>query len=165
MGIAAASMAVLVIGLHLYVGNKIENQNKRNLFLKLEISKVESKIKRIKDIEDEKSRLLARMNIIQQLQTKRPEIVHIFDELVRSLPEGIYLTTATEKKRRLILSGVAQSNARISTLMRKLDQSEWFESPRLEVIQADEKGIARTSRFTLAVQISSIALAQEPQDG
>lgn len=158
VGSASVAMVLIVLAIHLFVGSQIEYQNKRNRFIKMEIDKVDSKIQQIKDIENEKSRLLARMNIIQQLQTQRPEIVHVFQELAKRLPEGIYLTGAEEQAGSLVLSGVAQSNARISAFMRQLDLSDWFKSPRLEVIQADDKGAVRTSHFKLAVNI----VKQEP---
>lgn len=158
MGSASAAMILIILAIHLFVGSQIEYQNKRNSFIKMEIDKVDLKIRKIKDIENEKSRLLARMHIIQQLQTQRPEIVHIFQELVKRLPEGIYLTSAEEEAGSLVLSGIAQSNARISAFMRQLDLSDWFKSPRLEVIQADENDAVRTSRFKLAVRI----VKQEP---
>lgn len=158
MGSASAAMALIVFAIHLFVGGQIEYQNKRNNFIKSEINKVDSKIRQIKDIENEKARLLARMNIIQQLQTQRPEIVHVFQELAKRLPEGVYLTGAEEQGGSLVLSGVAQSNARISAFMRQLDLSDWFKSPRLEVIQADDKDAVRTSHFKLAVNI----VKQEP---
>jgi len=163
MGGASVAMVLVVLAIHLFVGSQIEDQNKRNRFIKLEIDKVDSKIQQIKDIESEKSRLLARMNIIQQLQTQRPEIVHVFQELAKRLPEGIYLTSAEEQGGSLVLSGVAQSNARISAFMRQLDLSDWFKSPRLEVIQADDKGTVRTSHFKLAVNIVKQELVSEGQ--
>lgn len=164
MGTASAAMALIVFVIHLFVGGQIEYQNERNRFIKTETDKVDLKIRQIKDIEDEKARLLARMNIIQQLQTQRPEIVHVFQELAKRLPEGIYLTGAEEAGGSLVLSGIAQSNARISAFMRQLDLSTWFNSPRLEVIQADEKGTVRTSHFKLAVNIVKQQLVSDGQD-
>jgi len=164
MGSASAAMILIILAIHLFVGSQIEYQNKRNRFIKMETEKVDLKIRQIRDIESEKSRLLARMHIIQQLQTQRPEIVHIFQELVKRLPEGVYLTHAEEQSGLLVLSGVAQSNARISTFMRQLDLSDWFKSPRLEVIQADEKDAVRTSRFKLAVLIVKQELVSDGQD-
>ncbi len=165
-GGAAAAMAVIVLGIHLYVGGLISDQNQRNHFLKTEISHVEKKISEIKSLESEKQKLLARMDIIQQLQTQRPEIVHIFDEIPRRLPEGIYLTEITQQSNTLLIGGVAQSNARISAFMRQLDESPWFDSPRLEVIQSEDKGSVRTSRFKLSVVKTKgkTTLVEEQQD-
>jgi len=111
---------------------------------------------RRKEQKSEKEKLLARMNIIQELQTRRPEIVHLFDELARSIPDGIYLTEARQEGRTITLKGVAQSNARVSSFMRNLDRSAWFTKPRLEVIEADDKSRVRISRFVLTVQQASL---------
>ena len=152
-GTAAVLMAVIVFYIHFYIGGLIDDQNNRNNFLQGEISKVDKKISQIKALKSEKEKLLARMNIIQQLQTRRPEIVHIFDELARSVPEGIYLTTAKQEGTLITLDGVAQSNARVSSFMRNLDKSRWFADPRLDVIKADDKQQVRTSRFKLHVKL------------
>ncbi len=151
MGGVAGVAAIVVVGIHLYVGGLIESQNRRNNFLKSEIAQVEKKIMAIRELEKEKQKLLARMEIIQQLQTQRPEIVHIFDELPRRLPEGIYLTGVEQQSRHLLISGVAQSNARISAFMRQLDGSAWFTSPHLEVIESRDDHGVRTSHFKLSV--------------
>ncbi len=154
-GSAAVAMAAIIFYIHIHIGGLIDHQNQRNDFLSSEISRVDKRIAEIKDIKSEKQKLLARMNIIQQLQTRRPEIVHIFDELVKSIPGGIYLTRAQQEGRVITLEGVAQSNARVSAFMRNLDESEWFENPRLEVIEANDKNRVRTSRFVLTVRQTS----------
>lgn len=151
----ALLMGLVVMAMHLYINGLIEAQNQRNNFLKSEIAAVDKKIQTIKELEKEKQKLLARMEIIQQLQTQRPEIVHLFDELPRRLPKGIYLTGVKQAGKRLVISGVAQSNARISAFMRQLDASSWFTGPHLEVIESlDNQGI-RTSRFKLSVLMAN----------
>ncbi|HHH35682.1 MAG TPA: pilus assembly protein PilN [Gammaproteobacteria bacterium] len=154
-GGAAVVMAAVIFYIHIHIGGLIDHQNQRNDFLSSEISRIDKKIAEIKDLKSEKQKLLARMNIIQQLQTRRPEIVHIFDELVKSIPGGIYLTRARQEGGVLTLEGVAQSNARVSSFMRNLDESAWFENPRLEVIEANDKNHVRTSRFVLTVRQSA----------
>ncbi len=153
-GGAALVMAAVVFYIHVHIGGLIDHQNQRNDFLEGQIARVDSKIAEIKELKSEKQKLLARMNIIQQLQTRRPEIVHLFDELVKSIPGGIYLTRAQQQGSTITLEGVAQSNARVSSFMRNLDESRWFENPRLEVIEANDKNRVRTSRFVLTVQQS-----------
>jgi len=150
-GAAAVLMAVTIFYIHIHIGGLIDAQNTRNNYLESETAQVDKKIEEIKAIKSEKQKLLARMNIIQELQTRRPEIVHLFDGLVRTVPAGIFLVKAKQQETAIILEGVAQSNARVSSFMRNLDQSSWYENPRLEVIKADEKGRVRTSRFTLNV--------------
>jgi type IV pilus assembly protein PilN len=91
------------------------------------------------------------MTVIQQLQSRRPEIVHVFDGLVRAVPPGMYLTKISQQGSTMILEGVAQSNARISAFMRNLDSSAWFSNPKLDVIETDPKDPSRNSRFKLSV--------------
>jgi len=150
-GGAAVLMGLIVFYIHIHIGGMIETQSMRNKFLEEEIGKVEAKIVEIKTIEAKKEQLLARMNIIQQLQTRRPAIVHLFDELVKAVPSGMYLTNVSQQGKLLVIEGVAQSNARVSAFMRNLDASDWFTGPRLEVIEATSKDLARTSHFKLAV--------------
>jgi len=148
---AALLMGVIVFYIHIHVGGLIEAQNSRNAFLQDEITKVEKTISEIKTLQSEKQALLARMNIIQQLQKRRPEIVHIFDEIVRTVPGGIYLTSIKQQGNAFTIEGMAQSNARVSSFMRNLDASDWFERPRLDVIEANDKDAVRTARFKLLV--------------
>lgn len=129
----------------------IEHQENRNAFLKQEIKKVEEELKEIKELEKRRDDLIARMNVIEQLQQDRTRIVHVFDDLVRKLPEGVYLTTLKQTGTSFTISGVAQSNARVSTFMRNLDSSEWFVNPDLDVINVSAKGNDRLSQFTLRV--------------
>lgn len=150
-GGAAVLMGMIVFYIHIHIGGLIDAQTQRNTFLEEEIAKVEEKIAEIRALQSKKQQLLARMNIIQQLQTRRPEIVHVFDEIVKSVPGGLYLTKVTQQDKTLIVEGVAQSNARVSSLMRNLDASDWFTSPRLEVIEAGDKESVRTSSFKLTV--------------
>jgi type IV pilus assembly protein PilN len=150
-GGAALLMAMIVFYIHIHVGSLVELQSHRNKFLEDEIAKVEAKIVEIKAIEAKKQQLLARMSIIQQLQTRRPAIVHVFDELAKAVPSGMYLTNVSQQDRLLVVEGVAQSNARVSAFMRNLDASDWFVNPRLEVIEANSKDLARTSHFKLSV--------------
>lgn len=152
---ASVLMAVIVFYVHIHVGGLIDGQAARNNFIEKEIALVDEKISEIKQLESEKQQLLARMNIIQQLQSRRPEIVHIFDEIVRRVPDGIYLTSVKQRGESLVIEGVAESNARVSAFMRNLDASQWFKNPGLVVIESKEKENVRTSSFTLNVtQIS-----------
>ena len=116
-----------------------EYQQMRNKLLKDEIRIVDSKIKEIKDIEAKKNKLLTKIEVIQKLQESRPEIVHLFDELATSTPEGIFLTKFKQVGKGLTFNGKAQSNARVSAYMRGIDRSEWLESPVLQVIHGKGK--------------------------
>lgn len=134
--VAMMLAAGAVVGVHLYYEGRIEFQVKRNALLKDEIVKLDKKIAEIKEIEREKELLLARMRIIEQLQTSRPEIVKVMDQLVKTLPEGVFYTSIAQKGRSFNLDGVAQSNARVSSLMRSLDDSQEFTNPVLLEIKA-----------------------------
>lgn len=129
----------------------IDNQMRRNDFLVKETKRVEEELKEIKELEKRRDDLIARMNVIEQLQQDRTRIVHVFDDLVRKLPEGVYLTSLKQTGANFTISGVAQSNARVSTFMRNLDSSDWFVNPDLDVINVSARGGDRVSQFTLRV--------------
>lgn len=154
---AVILMGAIIVYVHLHMASLIEGQSNRNAYLENEIALVEAKIKEIESLEDEKQHLLTRMDVIQQLQTRRPEIVHLFDEFVRHVPEGVYLTAIDQSGASIEISGVAQSNATISSFMRSLDESDWLANPKLEVIEANLKDRVRTSTFKLHVDQTSPA--------
>jgi len=145
-------MAAVVINAYLYVGALIEVQERRNKFLEDETVKVEQEIKEIAELKKQRQDLIARMNVIYQLQGDRTGMVRMFDELARKLPEGVYLTSLKTTSGGVSLRGVAQSNARVSALMRNLDASSWFSTPELEIINVREKGGERLSEFSLNVK-------------
>lgn len=155
--------AVLVAGLLTLVVNwqfdsAINQQNARNRVLKNEIASLDQQITEILGLEQQKQRLLARMEVIEQLQRSRPEVVHLFDQLVRTLPEGVYLTSVKQTDKRIQLNGVAQSSTRVSTYMRNIDGSEWLADPALEVVET--KGAANAgAQFTLYA--NQVGIAQE----
>jgi type IV pilus assembly protein PilN len=150
-------MGVAVFYGHLHVTQLIDDQNRRNQFLKQEIAKVEKEIQEIREIKKQRQALIARMNVIYQLQGDRTQIVHLFDDLVRKLPEGVYFDQMKQNGKNFTLQGVAQSNARVSALMRNLDSSEWFTNPNLDIINVKEKSGDRVSTFKLQVQQASKA--------
>jgi type IV pilus assembly protein PilN len=149
---ASILMGVIVLYVHIHIGGLIAAQEQRNKYMRDEIAAVDAKITEIRALETTKQQLLARMNIIQELQTRRPEIVHIFDELVRAVPAGLHLTRISQQAGSIVIEGVAESNARVSAFMRNLDGSDWFVSPRLDVIEADAKAATRSSVFKLTVR-------------
>ncbi len=169
--IAGAMFITLLLGVyvHLHVSGMIDHQKARNGFLKNEIALMDSKIKEIKELEKIKAKLLARIAIIQELQSSRPEIVHLFDELVTRTPEGSYLTEVTQKGKTVSINGRAQSNARVSSYMRNVDASNWLGSPSLQVIENKDKTGTGFSHFTLQVkQINKKASSKDvvaPQGG
>ncbi len=143
----------LLFGWHMLVEKQIERQKRRNSLLKQEIALVDSRISEIKDLEKTKNQLLARMEIIQQLQVSRPEIVHLFDELVSTLPDGVVLTSVKQAGRTLTVTGRAQSNARVSAFMRNIEASQWLSNPRLQIIENKTKDpTAEYNNFVLVMQ-------------
>lgn len=147
----AAVLATLAVGLavHFHVEQLIENQEARNAFLQAEIDQLNRKIKEIEELEKTKANLLARMEVIQQLQQSRPEVVHLFDEMVETLPEGVFLTKVEQTGRQVVVEGRAQSNARVSAFMRNIEASPWISEPRLLLIEAKDKTGTGLSHFRL----------------
>ena len=130
-------MGVVVFYAHVHVSALIDNQSKRNEFLNQEIAKVDQEIKDIAELKKKRADLIARMNVIYQLQGDRTQVVHLFDELARKLPDGVYFTGLKHSGTTIALQGLAQSNARVSALMRNLASSDWFADPELEVVNVD----------------------------
>jgi type IV pilus assembly protein PilN len=127
----------------------IDHQQERNNVLKTEIAELDKQIQEILGLEEQKRKLLARMEIIETLQRSRPEIVHIFDELVRVLPEGVYLTYLKQTGTRFEIRGVAQSSTRVSAFMRNIDSSQWLANPQLRIVQTSGEGGGRGAAFTV----------------
>jgi len=147
-------MGVVIFYAHVHVSTLIENQNRRNNFLNQEIAKVDKEIKEIAALKKQRADLIARMNVIYELQSDRTQVVHLFDELSRKLPEGIYFSSLKHTGNNITLQGMAQSNARVSALMRNLASSDWFANPELEVITVKATGSDRVSSFSLNVKQS-----------
>ena len=143
----------------------IKYQNVRNGILDMEIALLDEKIEKIKGLEREKERLIARMEIIEQLQTSRPEVVHLFDEMVHTLPDGVHLTSIKQVARRLEIKGVAESTTRVSAYMRNIDVSEWLENPGLQVIETVEVGPKKNAEFSLTAQQISTSEDEDELDG
>ncbi len=157
--IAAGSAVVLgigvVFGTHMTYNDMIEHQKDRNDLLKDEIAYLDKQIEEIQDLEAQKERLLARMEIIEQLQRSRPEPVHLFDELARTLPEGVTLQEVRQRGKRITIKGLAQSSTRVSAYMRNIDASDWLTDPGLNVVETVETRDSRASEFTVfANQVS-----------
>ena len=150
LGMAGLAACVTAFAVYLMYSSLIEAQQRRNEMLRAEIKRLDKQIEEINDLESAKQKFIARMDIIEKLQRSRPEIVHVFDEIVRTLPEGVYLTGVKQNNKRLKFEGVAQSSTRVSTFMRNIDSSEWLRNPELEVVQTTAKGSAQgSSSFTL----------------
>ena len=159
VAIGGATLAALVAmgATYMMFGSMIDAQDARNERLREEIKLLDKQIEEINNLESSKQKFIARMEIIEKLQRSRPEIVHLFDEIVRQLPEGVYLTGVKQTDKRLKFDGIAQSSTRVSTFMRNIGGSEWLRNPELEVIQVQNGQAVSGSSFTLfAEQVSNV---------
>ena len=145
-GAVLAGIAIIMLTMLAY-STMISSQERRNARLTDEINELQRSIEEIDGLERQKERLLARMEIIDELQKSRPEVVHLFDELVRQLPEGVYLTSMKQTGSRIELRGVAQSSTRVSALMRQIDASGWLASPEVSKVETKTAGSSRQAEF------------------
>ena len=135
LGAAGVAALVTTFAFNLYFNSMISAQEARNQRLQDEIRVLDKQIEKINDLEQQKQNFIARMQVIEKLQRSRPEIVHVFDELARTLPEGAYLTSVKQSNARLKIEGVAQSSTRVSTFMRNIDGSQWLRNPELDIVE------------------------------
>jgi len=149
LGAAIATAALVTLLGRWQMNAAIAHQQERNQILSDEIAQLDKQIQEILGLENQKRKLLARMEIIETLQRSRPEIVHVFDEIVRTLPEGVYLTYLKQTGTRIELRGVAQSSTRVSAFMRNIDGSEWLADPSLQIVETKGKDTSRGAEFTL----------------
>lgn len=152
-GYAAGLTLALLFYLHMHISGLIENQNIRNQFLQSEISALDTKIKAINKLDEKKRRLIGKMNVIQRLQSSRPEIIHLFDEVAKTVPDGVFIQSFIQAGKDLTVKGSAQSNARVSTYMRKLEASPWLKNSQLTIIETKQGSKrSRQSNFILRVK-------------
>ena len=156
-----ALVGTLVVGLGAVYLSKLtvqgwtSAQRGRNDILKQEIAQIDKQIEEIKTLRTQRERLLARMRVITQLQRSRPEVVHLFDELVNAMPEGVNLTEVVQTGARIEVRGQAQSSTRVSALMRNIDNSDFLKDPGLDVVETKTEGVDRSSQFRVfAEQVS-----------
>jgi type IV pilus assembly protein PilN len=163
LSVAVAFVAYVMFGL------MIDAQDSRNERLKGQIKVLDTQIEQINDLESQKQRFISRMQVIEKLQRSRPEVVHLFDEMVKIMPDGTYLTSVKETGNKLKFEGVAQSSTRVSSLMRNIADSQWLRDPDLEVVQTKSDAVG--SSFVLdALQVSvnndeSTAAPKRPAHG
>ena len=157
-GIAASGIAAWFL-VHTYLANGLETQNGRNKYLEAEIVKLDKQIEEINKLKEQTAALLARKQVVEILQGNRSEVVHLLDQLVRQLPDGIYLKAIKQTGNKVTINGYTQSQARVSTLMRNLESSPYLESPGLIEIRAVQQGPTRTNEFTLNANITRVASA------
>ena len=142
----------IMLGWRLLVLSQIDYQQQRNDYLRAEIRKVDELLREIAELDKVKARILSRMQVIQDLQARRPEAVHLMDELVTSMPEGVHLDAIQQVGNRVNLKGLAQSNARVSALMRNTEASPWLAQPQLQIVEnKGQDKDASPNQFRLAV--------------
>jgi type IV pilus assembly protein PilN len=164
--VTLAALLITALGMgywHWYNQGLIDHQNDRNRFLENEIARVDKEIREIRDLERTREQLIARMKVIEDLQVSRPQVVHLFDELVTVLPDGAHLTQAVQAGGNLVLDGRAQSNARVSTLMRNVEASPFLAQPKLGIIENKEADRQAAVGSTFKLNLKQVVPKQGPQ--
>lgn len=160
-GVFLAAVAIVML-IDACIGAAMDRQAGRNAYVQREIDQLDAQIGQLGELRSQRQQLLERMQVIQGLQGNRSVIGHLFDQLVRTLPEGVHFTGVSKVGKTLSISGMAESNNRISELMRGLEASPWFEAPNLiEVKSADTPGVAQASTFQLTIRQSPSATAEQ----
>jgi len=160
-GSAIAACLVAFVG-YLFMDSMVSAQEARNAKLKNEIAELDKQIEKINSLEADKARFIARMEVIEKLQRSRPEIVHVFDEIAKQLPDGVYLTGITQNGTRLKFEGVAQSSTRVSAFMRNIDGSSYLKNPELEIVKTnDDKSVVGAAFILYADQTGAAAVEAE----
>jgi type IV pilus assembly protein PilN len=152
----AAAIAIIV---NWQMQSAIDAQMERNQYLNEQIADLDKQIAEILDLEQQKARLQARIQVIEQLELSRPEIVHVFDQLVRTTPDGIYLLSVKQTNRKIELKGLAQSSTRVASYMRNIDSSEWLTEPALQILETKGATADAGSQFTLSATQENPQLA------
>lgn len=163
--LSALSALLLALGGIGVLNQRVDHQKARNELLRHEIADLDKQIVEIQELEKVKANLLARMRVIEKLQASRTAMVHFFDEIVNTLPEGVYLVSLKQTGSDVAIDGIAESNGRISTYMKNLESSQWFAEPNLVVIRTVERDKRRQSEFSLRVKNLTVAKLVESQTG
>jgi len=153
-GLVAVLAGMIWFAGYSYINNQIDRQVEKNAFLKKEVAALDKQIEEIKKLKEQTEALLARKQVIESLQANRSETVHLFNELARQLPAGVYLRSIKQDRQKITLVGHAQSNARVSTLMHNLDESPVLERPELIEIKAVQAGKRRINEFSMNIYFS-----------
>lgn len=159
--VLAALFIIFVV--HSAISTQIAYQERRNAYLEQEIKELDKQIEEIKKLREQTQSLLARKNVVEDLQRTRADVVHLLDQMLRILPEGVYLKTLKQTGNRIALVGYAQSSARVSTLMRAVEDSPWLDSPALVEIHATKVGDTRLNEFSLNFNVTKQVAAKEAE--
>jgi type IV pilus assembly protein PilN len=153
LGLVAAAGVVLVLLADRVVNAQIDNQNARNSYITQNIRELDKQVEEIKDLQRKRNQLIDRMRVIQELQGNRPIIVRVLDQLVRTVPDGVFYTNVAARGQQLSIDGIAESNNRVSSLMRRLDASDWLKDPNLDAVRAAPAYGDQANTFDLTVQV------------
>lgn len=153
LGAVAGVGAVIVFLVDLFFSGQIQTQNDRNNYLSQNIRELDAKVAEIREMQKKRTQLLDRMKVIQELQGNRPIIVRILDQLVRTVPDGVFYTELTASSQTITIQGIAESNNRVSSLMRRLDASEWFSNPNLSGVRAEPNYGDQATNFNMTVNL------------
>lgn len=153
LGIVVIAAAGLIFLADRIVNSQIENQQARNNYLTQNIRELDKQVEEIKDLQRRRNQLIDRMRVIQELQGNRPIIVRVLDQLVRTVPDGVFYTNVTARGQQLNIQGVAESNNRVSSLMRRLDASDWLKDPNLDAVRAAPNFGDQANTFDLKVMV------------
>tara|TARA_R110002110_G_scaffold205066_7_gene417225 strand:+ start:376205 stop:376774 length:570 start_codon:yes stop_codon:yes gene_type:complete len=162
--VAALGIGLVVLGDRI-VNGQIDSQEARNNYLKSSIKELDKEVAEIRDLEKRRSQLLERMQVIQELQGNRPIIVRVLDQLVRTVPDGVFYTSLSTKGNVISISGIAESNNRVSSLMRRLDASAWLAEPNLDKVKAATRFGDQATTFDLKVKVKAPASDEESEEG
>lgn len=165
LGVTAAAGLAVVVMVHVLISNQTDYQNQRNEYLRAEIVKLDRQVAEIKDLQTRRNQLIDRMKVIQDLQGTRPVIVRVFDEIVRTLPDGVYYRSIQTSGNKIAIVGTAESNNRVSSLMRKLEASDWFANPTLKGVKANPAFGDQGNDFELSIDITMPGKADEGAGG
>ncbi len=154
LGLVVVAAIMLVVLADRVVNSQIDNQKSRNDYLSQNIRVLDAQVAEIKDLQRKRNQLIDRMRVIQELQGNRPVIVRVLDQLVRTVPDGVFYTQVEAKEKTLAIEGVAESNNRVSSLMRRLDASDWLQDPNLDSVRAATMYGDQAATFELKVMVS-----------
>jgi type IV pilus assembly protein PilN len=161
LGVVVALGAVMIVAVDLFFNSEIQTQRDRNAYLTQNISVLDKQVDEIRELQRKRTQLLDRMKVIQELQGNRPVIVRILDQLVRTVPDGVFYTELKANEKMITITGIAESNNRVSSLMRRLDASDWFKEPNLEGVRAEPRYGEQATTFNMTVQLQLPALGEE----
>ena len=161
LGITVLGAALSILSWDLTVNHLVDQQQNRNQYLREHILLLDQEVSEIRELQQKRNQLVERMEIIQALQGDRPVVVRLLDQLVRTVPDGIFYTALNTKGNVVALEGVAESNNHVSSLMRRLDASEWLDSPRLDAVQRASQYGDQAATFKLTVTLLRSAVDQE----